>query len=180
MGTCSCSVLEKPTQFNFGGKLKWLWCEGHKCGRFDAPSRWCNPMNCSNSACKKKGCAQARKNFCSQHGYHCPYMGDKRCWGDPCPGGLKTCLKAPYEVVRYGELPLCGDIPKTPPVVPPGGSSGGGDNRNCSQGNVLACFSEIGVATGNFFRDAAKTGGEQFPLMLMVGAGILLVLLLKK
>ena len=181
MGTCTCTGDVRPTSTNYGGTLKWIWAEGNKSTVWHGPFRYCNPYSCSNSRCKANGCAQARAQFCSQHGFHCQSLGKKVCWGDSCPGGLKTCLNSPAESAVYGALPLCADKPGGG-----GGGSGGGggaggaDARNCSQGNVIACFSEMGNAVGHFFTDAAKTGGEQLPLWMLLGAGILLVVLLKK
>lgn len=183
MGGCKCSVDIPPTQWNYGGTLRWIWSEGNTYSVFRGPSRWCNPYNCSNTGCYKKGCAEARALFCREHGEYCPTLNRKICSSEKCPG-RSTCEPVQLTAIARGKL-WCGDPrlvtggtggAKPPVNAPPSGP----DTRNCSQGNVLACFSEMGNAAGNFFKDAAKTGGEQTPLLLMLGAGVLLVLLLKR
>lgn len=194
MGSCTCSRDIAPTPSNYGGTLKWTWADGHKYVIWRASPRFCNPMNCSNKACNTNGCRQARDLFCKTHGIYCQGLNMKVCAGDPCPGGLKTCLNSPAELPRYGDLPLCADLPSGGGG---GGSSGGGGGSsggstggkpgNCASGNPAACFSEIGDSIAKFFHnaglfttDASRTGGQQLPLFMLLGAGVLLVLLLKK
>ena len=81
---------------------------------FDACVGYCNPLNCSNSACATKSCTQARNIFCSQWGKPCP-DGKKYCYingRDPCP----TCSFNPNnatidnakEKVTDAIINLCG------------------------------------------------------------------------
>src|SRR6185312_8694625 len=60
--------------------LRWTWTSGGHSSYWDGCTGYCNPMNCSNSACSTKGCNNARTVFCSR-------------WGKPCPGPNNTTVK---------------------------------------------------------------------------------------
>lgn len=93
MGKCACSAGIAPTPTNYGGTLNFTWYEGNNRYIWNGPSRYCNPYNCSNLACKNNGCAQAREGFCKTFGMYCPEKGKKVCAGE-CPSLIGRWYRA--------------------------------------------------------------------------------------
>ena len=174
MGSCLCEVGTRPTSTNYGGTLNFTWYEGNKRWTWHGPPRYCNPMNCSNSRCKTNGCAQAKKGFCATHGTKM-CAGKKICAGEKCLGGatVADCSNTYTEQLLTGR-PRCG----TPvgddgtvgggskPIVNEPGCRCGCEFPKGSWDRTLNC---IGWDAGNFFTDAAKSGSEQMPLLLITG-----------
>lgn len=168
---------------------------------------WCKPYNCSNKACYNKGCAEARKLYCKKFGKR-ECKGVRICEGDKCVGAIPTrygtCAETlaeqnitgkPFcEDVRRGNVPPpSGGSPSGQPYKPPApykapaGCQCGCDIENpffrslsCVGYNLGGGLSRVAENFGNFATDAARTGGQQMPLYIMLGLGVVLLLVLRK
>lgn len=86
-----CTCLNNISTPTTGAPGHMIFCWGEKprgpiCIEYwHANPGYCNPMSCSNSACVKKGCANARKIYCERHGRYCATLGKTICYNDTCP-----------------------------------------------------------------------------------------------
>src|ERR1051326_3136608 len=100
MATCVCGAGKAA------GWLKATYSEGSCSYTYDAPPGQCNPMNCSNTACKNNICAQARTGFCQRCGKPCPDGKGgtiRKCYingVDPCP----TCSQPPIDRAKAADF----------------------------------------------------------------------------
>ena len=83
---CTCKQGQVSTPTSYGGTLDFVWSDGQNSYTWNGPKQFCNPYNCSNAACKKKGCDAARSGFCQQFGKTCN-DGTKVCYNETCKSG---------------------------------------------------------------------------------------------
>lgn len=63
-GNCTCQA---GTGARAGKALDFIWRSGGQTYIWNAPERYCNPYQCSNSKCFSNGCAKARSDFCGRY-----------------------------------------------------------------------------------------------------------------
>lgn len=95
---CRCEAVQGGACPAGQTHLRWTWTSGGHSSYWDGCTGFCNPMNCSNTTCSQRGCANARTQFCSQWGKQCGSV--KKCYGpqgqDPCPA---ACTKTTDDAV---------------------------------------------------------------------------------
>jgi hypothetical protein len=180
LGTCNCKQ-------GAGQTLDFVWSEGSNKYTWNGPKQFCNPYNCTNSACKTKGCNYARGGFCNQFGSgkYCSSLGRNLCFNETCPNSpapkpapAKSCpgrcpsnsqycnASTGYKCVNRAtsKTPIRTTPISTPHVTnPPPTNSGvvdlpGGDCPQCT--GFLECLSNIGCNFGNYITDATRGGAE--------------------